>query len=104
MEHENDGDTNSNWCPWYSHQRIDTGTGGLGKPMTSKDHPNNNIFLDRPEYLEECGKLEENCCHSKSSEKPSAYAGAKNSQKTNNDRETILMSCFGFNSETLFKR
>ena len=29
VEHEIDGDTNYNWCYWYSHQRIDTGTGGL---------------------------------------------------------------------------
>ena len=25
MKHENDGDTNCNWCPWYSDQRIGTG-------------------------------------------------------------------------------
>ena len=30
MEYENDGDTNSNWCTWFSHQRIGTGTGSLG--------------------------------------------------------------------------
>ena len=31
MEHENDGNTNCNWCTWYSHQRIGTGSGGLEK-------------------------------------------------------------------------
>ena len=23
MEHDSDGDSNCNWCAWYSHQRID---------------------------------------------------------------------------------
>ena len=31
MEHESDGDTNWNWCYWYSQQRIGTETGGLGR-------------------------------------------------------------------------
>ena len=31
MGHESDGDINCNWCSWYRHQRIDTGTGRLGK-------------------------------------------------------------------------
>ena len=33
-------DSNCNWCPWYSQQRIGTGTGGLGNKRTSGDHPN----------------------------------------------------------------
>ena len=44
MEHESDGDTNSNWCTVYSHQRIDKGTVGLGNKSTSGDHPKNNII------------------------------------------------------------
>ena len=40
MEHESDGDTNCNWCFWYSHQRIGIETGGLGNKRTSGDHPN----------------------------------------------------------------
>ena len=44
VEHESDGDTNCNWCSWYSHQKIDTGTGGLGNKRTSRDHPNYNII------------------------------------------------------------
>ena len=40
MEHETDDDTNCNLCFWYSHQRIDTRTGGHGNNMTSGDHPN----------------------------------------------------------------
>ena len=44
MEHESDGDTNSNWSAWYNHQkRIGTGTGGIRNKRTSGDHPNNNI-------------------------------------------------------------
>ena len=40
VEHESDGDINCNWCSWYSHQRIDTRTGGFGNKRTSGDHPN----------------------------------------------------------------
>ena len=29
VEHESDGCTNCNWCSWYSHPRIDKGTGVL---------------------------------------------------------------------------
>ena len=43
MEHESDGDTNCNWRTRYSHQRIDTGTGGLGNKRTSRNCPINNI-------------------------------------------------------------
>ena len=43
MEHESDGDTNSHWCTWYNHQRIDTGTGGLGNKRMGGDHPNYSI-------------------------------------------------------------
>ena len=37
-------------------------------------------YGDRPEYWEECRRLEETCCHSNSSEKPSANAGVKDSK------------------------
>ena len=40
---EHDGDTSCNWCALYSHQRIGTGTGGLGNKRTSGDHPNYSI-------------------------------------------------------------
>ena len=40
VEHESDVYTNCNWCFWYSHQRIGTGTGGLGNKRTHGDHPN----------------------------------------------------------------
>ena len=38
VEHQSDSYTNFNWCSWYSHQRIGTGTGGLGNKRTSGDH------------------------------------------------------------------
>ena len=44
-------------------------------------------YLDRPEYWEESWRLEKTCCHSNSSEKPSANAGVKNSQKS----QTIMI-------------
>ena len=40
MEHESDGDTNCNWCSWYSHQKLGAGTEGLGNKRTSGDNPN----------------------------------------------------------------
>ena len=40
VEHESDVYTNCNWCSWYSHQRIDTRTGGLEDKRTNRDHPN----------------------------------------------------------------
>ena len=42
MEHENDGDTNCNWCAQYSHQRIGKGSGRVGNKNTSRDHPNDS--------------------------------------------------------------
>ena len=57
MEHEGDNYINSDWCFWYSHQRIIKGTGGHGNKRTSGDHPN-NYFIEndqntekRPVYL-----------------------------------------------------
>ena len=44
VEHESDGDTNFKWCSWYSHQRVDTGTGELGNKRMSGDHPNYSII------------------------------------------------------------
>ena len=35
MEHESDGDTNCNWHARYSHQRNETGIGGLGHKKTT---------------------------------------------------------------------
>ena len=30
VEYESEYDTNFNWCSWYSHQSVGTGTGGIG--------------------------------------------------------------------------
>ena len=44
MKHESDSDASSIRCAWYSHHRIDKGTGGLENKRTSRDHPvYNNI-------------------------------------------------------------
>ena len=40
VEHESDGYTNYNWCTWYSHQKINKGTGGLGNKRMSGKIPN----------------------------------------------------------------
>ena len=39
-------------------------------------------LVNRPEYWEESRRLEETCCYSVSSEKQSANAGVKNSQRS----------------------
>ena len=44
MEHQGDGDINCNWCTWNNPQRIDKGTGRLGKKRTSGDHPDYSII------------------------------------------------------------
>ncbi len=38
-------------------------------------------YWKRPEYWEESWRPEETCCHSNSSERPSAYADVKNSKE-----------------------
>ena len=40
VKHESDGDTNCNWCSWYSYQRIGTGTGGLRNNRTIGEYSN----------------------------------------------------------------
>ena len=42
-------------------------------------------YWRRPEYWEESWRLEETCCHSNFSEKPSANADVKNSKRVNNN-------------------
>ena len=42
-------------------------------------------YWERPEYWEESKRLEETCCHSNSSERPSANTDVKNSQWVNNN-------------------
>ena len=75
MEHEGDNYTNSDWCFWYSYQRIIKGTGGHGNWRARGDDPNY--------YIIENGQ--NTCCHSNSSERPSAIADVRNSQGVNNN-------------------
>ena len=42
-------------------------------------------YCERPEYWEESWRLEETCCHSNSSERPSANTDEKNSEGVNNN-------------------
>ena len=42
-------------------------------------------YWERPEYWEESWRLEETCCHSNSSEKPSANTDVNNSKGVNNN-------------------
>ena len=44
VHYKSDSDTNSNWCSWYSHQRIDTDIGWQGNKRTRGEHPNYNII------------------------------------------------------------
>ena len=80
MGHESDGDTNFNGHTRYSHRRIGTGTGGLGKKRTSGDHLNCSILEIVLNTKKSPGDLRETCCHSDSTERPSANAGMKNSK------------------------
>ena len=43
MKHRNDGDTKCNLYARYSHERLVTGTEGLGNKRTNEDYPNNRI-------------------------------------------------------------
>ena len=67
---------------------IGTSTGGL---------PNNGTGGDCPNYsnIENGHNTVKTCCHSESSEKPSANSGLKNSQKrTNNKNNKCLNTKF----------
>ena len=68
---------------------IINGTWGPGGLRTSGDHPN-TVFCERAEYWEESWRLEETCCHSNFSERPSAYAHVKNPQGINNYNDDDL--------------
>ena len=115
VEHESDKDTNYNW---KGLKRLGNWTGRVGHQRTKRDHPDYNIVeigqntekspwdlwrfavtqtpvKDRQLMLlwkahnEESWRLEETCCHSSSSEKPSANAGVRNSKGVkDNKRET----------------
>ena len=61
-------------------RRLAKGAGRVRNWRTNGDHPNYNIFRDRPEYWEESWWLEETCCHLDFSERSSDNASEKNSE------------------------
>ena len=63
-----------------NHQRIGTGTGGLGNKRMSRDYPNNSIVEIDQNTKKRPGDLRDFFFHSNSSEKTSVNAGVKNSQ------------------------
>ena len=69
MEHENDGDTNRNWCSRLVTKGLVPGLEDLEIRRGVETNPNE--IRDRPEYKEESWRLVETCGHSDSSEKPS---------------------------------
>ena len=44
IEHENDDNTNCNWCTRYCNKMIGTRAGRLGNKRMSGDHPNYSTF------------------------------------------------------------
>ena len=75
MEHESDFYIKCNWCSWYSYQRINKVTGGLGNNRTSGDHPNYSITEISQNTEKSPGDLRS---HSNSRETPLANADMKN--------------------------
>ena len=79
MEHESDGDSNCNWCTRWSHQRIDTGNGGLRNKRTIGYHPNYSIVEIGKNTGKNPGDLRRLAVTQNPVEKPSAHTGVKNS-------------------------
>ena len=88
MEHEGDGDTNSIQSLGKGSGRVRNRTMILTTPLLRLDRTPRKVLMTwgdllsprQPEYWEESWRLEGTCCHSNSSERPSANAGEKNSQ------------------------
>ena len=79
MEHEDDRNTNCNWCAQNNPQRIIKGTGRLENQRTSGDHPTYSI-IEISQNTEKSPGDEVTCCHSNSRGKRSGNAGVKISQ------------------------
>ena len=75
MEHESDGDINCGLFTWDNSLGIGKMTGRLRNKR--KNVSRLHHCGDWLEYWEESSKLEETCCPSNSSERPSAKAGVK---------------------------
>ena len=64
----------------------DLGVGGLVDTIQIQH------YWEQPEYWEASWRLEETCCHSNASEKPSAKTDAKNSKGVNNNNNNNSLS------------
>ena len=62
------------------HQRIGIRTGGFGNNRTNGAHPNYYIIENGQNTENSPGDSRKICCHSNSSERPSAKTDVKNSQ------------------------
>ena len=78
MEHEGDGDINFNLCTWNDPQKFSKRSRGVRNQRTSWDNPNYSIVEARSDYWEESWWPGVNCCHSNTSNRPSANADVKN--------------------------
>ena len=83
MEHEIDVHTNCNWCSWYSHRRINKGTGRLENIKASEDDPNYCIIEIGQDSEKSPGDLSR-LAVTQTREIPSTNADVKNSQGVNN--------------------
>ena len=72
MKHEGKIYTNRDECIWYCHQRIIK-----GRKMNG-NRPNNNINENGQKTEKSPGDVWTSCCHSNSSERPSAKTDKKN--------------------------
>ena len=87
--------TNCNWCSWYGHKRVVTGTWRLKNNGTSGDNPNYNMLKIDQKYCEESWRLEKICCRSNYSERPMWNADVKNSQNNINNDNICLEGARG---------
>ena len=87
MEHESNDCANCDWCVRYKNLRIIKRPGKLGSWRTGRDYPNDSIAKNGQNPATNPGRFEESCCHSNSSEKPSANTDVKNSKGVNNDNK-----------------
>ena len=88
--HESDVYIYYNWCSWYCHRMIVKGTGGHENKRTRGDYPNDCV-IEIGQSTEESWRLVETCCHSNSSERPSANADVKKLSRSNNNTVTQVI-------------
>ena len=81
MEHEGDGNTNSNWCARNNTQSQGKGTGRFRNWKTIEYHPKYSIVKIGQDIEKSPGDLRKTCCHSDPSESASGNDGVKNSQR-----------------------